>query len=100
MRRHLLPLLIVAAITLPAGRATTVAQAPQVAERVDLDAIYRIKDEGLLRSQVMDTAWQLTEAHGPRLTNSPNIRAAAGWATKRSSMQTPWMITFRVSIRR
>ena len=85
MRRRLLPLLIVAAITLPAGRATTVAQAPSAAERVDLDAIYKIKDEGLLRSQVMETAWQLTEVHGPRLTNSPNIRAAAAWTTKRLS---------------
>jgi len=52
-------------------------------ERVDLDAVYRIKDEGLERSQVMDTLWYLTEVYGPRLTNSPNIRAAAAWATKR-----------------
>ena len=52
-------------------------------DRVDLDAIYRIKDEGLQRSQVMDTAWYLTEVHGPRLTNSPDMRAAADWASKR-----------------
>jgi hypothetical protein len=31
----------------------------------------------------MDTAWYLTEVHGPRLTNSPNIRAAAAWTTTR-----------------
>jgi len=52
-------------------------------ERVDLDAITRIKDEGLQRSQVMDTAWYLTDVHGPRLTNSPGLRAAADWTTKR-----------------
>jgi carboxypeptidase Q len=52
-------------------------------ERVDLDAIYRIKDEGLQRSQVMDTLSYLTDIHGPRLTNSPNIRKAADWTTKR-----------------
>ncbi len=52
-------------------------------ERVDLDAIYKIKEEGLERSQVMDTLWYLTEVYGPRLTNSPNIRAAAAWATAR-----------------
>jgi carboxypeptidase Q len=62
--------------------ATPQAQAPS-GERIDLDAIYRIKDEGLQRSQVMDIAWNLTEVHGPRLTNSPNIRAAAKWTTER-----------------
>jgi len=59
------------------------AQSVPLQERVDLDAVYRIKDEGLQRSQVMDTAWYLTDVHGPRLTNSPGIRAAADWATKR-----------------
>ena len=49
----------------------------------DLDAISRIKEEGLERSQVMDTLWYLTDVYGPRLTNSPNIREAASWATKK-----------------
>jgi carboxypeptidase Q len=52
-------------------------------ERIDLDAIYRIKDEGFQRSQVMETLSYLTDIHGPRLTNSPNIRRAAEWATRR-----------------
>ena len=43
----------------------------------------RIKEEGLQRSQVMDTLWYLTDVHGPRLTNSPAIRAAAAWAEGR-----------------
>ena len=51
-------------------------------EPVDLQAIYRIKDEGLQRSKVMDIASYLTDVHGPRLTGSPNIRAAAEWAVK------------------
>jgi hypothetical protein len=66
-------------------------------ERVDLDAIYRIKDEGLQRSQVMDTAWHLTEVHGPRLTNSPAMHAAADWTIKQltgwglsSVRKEPW----------
>src|SRR5918999_645969 len=62
---------------------TAVASAQAGHERVDLDAIYRIKDEGLQRSQVMDTLSYLTDIHGPRLTNSPNIRRAAEWAAKR-----------------
>jgi hypothetical protein len=76
--------------------AATWAQAP-APERVDLDALYRIKDEGLQRSRVMDTAWYLTDVYGPRLTNSPNIRAAADWAAKRMNewgigtvRQEPW----------
>jgi hypothetical protein len=71
-----------AAMLVAGALATPGAQAP-APERVDLDAIFRIKDEGIQRSQVMDTAWNLTEVHGPRLTNSPNIRAAAAWATGR-----------------
>jgi carboxypeptidase Q len=84
VRARLLPFGVVAAITLTAALATPGAQAPTL-ERIDLDAIQRIKEEGLQRSQVMDTAWYLTEVHGPRLTNSPGIRAAAAWTTERLS---------------
>jgi hypothetical protein len=55
----------------------------QSQESVDLDAITRLKAEGLERSQVMDTAWWLTDVHGPRLTNSPQMRAAAEWTVKK-----------------
>ena len=51
-------------------------------EPVDLQAIFQIKEEGLQRSRVMDIASYLTDVHGPRLTGSPNIRAAAEWAIK------------------
>jgi carboxypeptidase Q len=71
----------------PAADPASTLTAAAAAERVDLDAIYKIKDEGLERSQVMDTLWYLTEVHGPRLTNSPNIRAAAAWATAK---MTEW----------
>jgi hypothetical protein len=59
-----------------------VSQAPR-ADAAELDAVALIKDEGLQRSQVMDTLWYLTDVHGPRLTNSPAIRAAAAWAEGR-----------------
>lgn len=58
-----------------------VAQMPQ--EKVDLDAIYKIKDEGLNRSQVMDTLSYLTDVYGARLTGSPQIKAAAAWTKKK-----------------
>src|SRR3954466_3335656 len=67
--------------TLAAGQS---ADAPaRSGETVDYDAIYRIKDEAVNRSQVMETLSYLTDVHGPRLTNSPNMRAAAAWAKQR-----------------
>src|SRR5215813_7292992 len=55
----------------------------QVQDKVDLDAIYKIKDEGLNHSQVMDTTSYLTDVYGARLTGSPQIKAAADWVKKR-----------------
>ena len=51
-------------------------------EKLDLDAIYRIKDEGLQRSKVMEIESYLTDVYGPRLTGSPNIKEAGDWAMK------------------
>ena len=62
--------------------APGISQAPRP-DTADLDAVARIKEEGLQRSQVMDTLWYLTDVHGPRLTNSPGMRAAAAWAQGR-----------------
>jgi carboxypeptidase Q len=53
-----------------------------ITEKPDLDAIYRIKDEGLQRSKVMELESYLTDVYGPRLTGSPNIKEAADWAQK------------------
>lgn len=52
-------------------------------DRPDLDALYRIKEEGFQRSQLMDLASSLTDVYGPRLTASPNIRAAADFVLER-----------------
>jgi hypothetical protein len=57
------------------------AQLP-VTEKVDLDALYRIKDEGLQRSKVMEIESYLTDVYGPRLTGSPNMKEAGDWAMK------------------
>ena len=62
-----------------------VAQMQQ--EKVDLDAIYKIKEEGLNRSQVMNTLSYLTDVYGARLTGSPQIKAAGEWAKKQ---MTEW----------
>ena len=43
------------------------------------DPIARIKDEGLNRSQVMQTLSYLTDVIGPRLTGSPGMKRANEW---------------------
>jgi carboxypeptidase Q len=39
-----------------------------------------IRKEGMERSQVLRTLHYLTDIHGPRLTGSPNLKAAGEWA--------------------
>jgi hypothetical protein len=48
-------------------------------DKADLAAIYKIKDEGLNRSQVMEILSYLTDVYGPRLAGSPNKRKAGEW---------------------
>jgi len=43
------------------------------------DPVARIRDEGMNRSQVMQTASYLMDVIGPRLTGSPNLRRANEW---------------------
>ena len=50
------------------------------AESLDWATFGRIRDEGFRRSQVMETAAQLTDVHGPRLSGSPQYKQAAEWA--------------------
>jgi len=59
-------------------------------ERVDLNVIHKIKTAELggggrgggggSASKVMDIMYNLTDRYGPRLTNSPQFRAAGEWA--------------------
>ena len=74
-------LVLLVALLMTAEAAAQVAT--PTSEKVDYDAIYKIKEEGFQRSQVMDTASWLTDVYGPRLTGSPSFKAAAGWAVKR-----------------
>ena len=52
------------------------------AEPVDLDMIEKIRDEGLNRSEVMESLRILTDEIGPRLTASPGMRAASKWSVE------------------
>jgi hypothetical protein len=52
-------------------------------EKVDLAVVNRIKSEAFNDSKIMDTMFYLTDVYGPRLTGSPNYKAAGDWAVKR-----------------
>jgi hypothetical protein len=60
-----------------------VESAPASDERVDTAAISRIRAEGLERSQVMDTAFWLTDRYGPRLSGSVEFEEAGEWTMTR-----------------
>ncbi|HMH31847.1 MAG TPA: M20/M25/M40 family metallo-hydrolase [Puia sp.] len=49
-------------------------------EKIDLDMVQKIRNEGLNHSQVMEIAFQLTDASGSRLMQSPGFFKAANWA--------------------
>ena len=51
-------------------------------EGVDPDINARIRKEGTDNSQIMKTMHFLTDVYGPRLTGSPNLKAAGEWAIK------------------
>ena len=78
---------LIGGATLAATLALVPLAAQQPQEKVDLDAIYKIKDEGFARSEVMNTLSWLTDVYGPRLTNSPGFRKSGEWAVKQ---MTSW----------
>ena len=59
------------------------AQATQTAS--DINA--QIRKEGMENSQIMRTVHYFTDVYGPRLTGSPNLKAAGEWAVKQ---MTDW----------
>ncbi len=75
--RTALAFIVMQAIALPG-----IAFAQPVA---DINA--RIIEEGTKNSQVMRTAQVLTDVYGPRLTGSPQLKAAGEWAAKQ---MTEW----------
>lgn len=70
-------------LTPAATPATPVAapsqQTPQTPAKDPNDPIERIKDEGMNRSQVMQTLSYLSDVIGPRLTASPGMKRSNEW---------------------
>ncbi|MEP6911830.1 MAG: M20/M25/M40 family metallo-hydrolase [bacterium] len=64
----------------PVAPAGTVSwQSPQTPAKDSNDPIERIKDEGINRSQVMQTLSYLSDVIGPRLTASPGMKRSNEW---------------------
>src|SRR5437764_12458494 len=57
--------------------------------RSDKDLLERVRKEEANNSQIMKTEHMLTHVYGPRLTGSPNPKAAAEWAIKE---MTAWSL--------
>lgn len=65
-----------------------VAAAPAItSQNIDTEINTRIRAEATNNSQIMRTMHFLTDVYGPRLTGSPNHKAAAEWTVKQ---MTEW----------
>ena len=60
---------------------------PIAAQNGSGDMLSRIRKEAMEHSQIMKTMHMFTDLYGPRLTGSPNHKAAAEWAVKQ---MTAW----------
>src|SRR4029079_8344993 len=60
---------------------------PIAAQNGSGDMLSRIRREAMDHSQIMKTMHMFTDLYGPRLTGSPNHKAAAEWAVKQ---MTAW----------
>ena len=59
--------------------------------------LQKIRDEGMNRSKVMETAFYLTDVSGPRLAGSPGLKRAQDWAVSQlktwgmaNAQREPW----------
>src|SRR6478672_3024593 len=75
MRRRVPTLLLAAILLFPMTAFTKVAQ-----DGKEIDS--QIRREGMEHSQIMHTMHFLTDVYGPRLTGTPNLKAAGEWVIK------------------
>ncbi|MBI3654722.1 MAG: M20/M25/M40 family metallo-hydrolase [Acidobacteria bacterium] len=78
-KRSATVLLLVSSFLLPGLALKAAAQQP---EKVDFEAVNKIKEQGLKNSKVMEYLSYMTDVYGPRLTGSPQLKAAQDWAEK------------------
>ena len=65
--------------------AATAAQTQAPQEKIDRETFWKIRSEAAERSQILNTLHMLTDVYGPRLTGSPNLKAASDWVVKRTT---------------
>jgi carboxypeptidase Q len=77
--------------------AATFSAALFAQDKADLSIVNRIRDQAFNHSEIMETLFYLTDANGPRVTNSTGFKAAADWVVKRlegyglvNVKQEPW----------
>lgn len=70
---------LVCAATIFLACASVAAQPTQNQDAVDLGVVTQIRQEGFHNSQVMQTASELMDGVGERLTGSPNAKKANEW---------------------
>src|SRR5215213_3597190 len=63
----------------------TFAATPFAQEKIDKDIQWKIRREAMDNSQIMRTMHFLTDVYGPRLTGSPNLKAAQDWIVKETT---------------
>ena len=78
MKHRLIPI-----VTLTTVFAVT--SAPVAQEKVDADIQWKIRREANENSQILRTLHFLTDVHGPRLTGSPNLKAAQDWVVQETT---------------
>jgi hypothetical protein len=76
-RQFAATLLLLTVLTPYAAFSQTIVQQPPAPDAND--PVVRIKDEGMNRSQVMQTLSYLSDVIGPRLTASPGMKRANNW---------------------
>lgn len=79
IRRQIAALVLLLALIAPYAALAQQQPANQPPALDPNDPIAKIRDEGMNRSQVMQTLSYLTDVIGPRLTASPQMRRANDW---------------------
>ena len=82
MKKTTTVLLFVFCLLLQSAATANAQAAPNQA-----DVFAQIRKEGMENSQIMRTLHYFTDVYGPRLTGSPNLKAAGNWAV---SEMTKW----------
>ena len=64
--------------------AGAISAAAAAEERIDQDVYWKIRREGTSNSKILQTVHILTDLYGPRLTGSPNLKAAGEWVIEQT----------------